>query len=222
MDGQQQFSKSPYTVPGPVDAIILDQEALLRVSVVWKDGQLKFVPYRDRVEHLRNLIEEKMQPVWAKDGIVIFRNKNDSAKTIPLITHKKGAAKDGIDVEQGIKVLAVVSPIDSENFLLEMRWTIDQPTDENYFMDLHIEDDQGRSLENYILDPGWGIEPTSTWRADETIVSRFTFSQLPDAKRISFRLFPVNEMIDKEGGLRDMSSLKNNGIMIEPIVLNIN
>ena len=223
LDGQQQLSNASYTIPEPVDALILDQEALLRVSVVWKDGQLQFVSYNNRVEHLRNLIEKKrLRPVWARDGIAIFRNESDLAKIIPLITHEKGVAKDGTDIGQGIKVRATVSPIDSENFLLEMRWAIDQPTDENYFMDLHIEDDQGRSLENYILDPGWGIEPTSSWQTGAAMVSYFIFSRPPEAKKISFSLFPTNEMIEKEGGLRDRSSLKNNGIIIEPIVLNIN
>ena len=103
-----------------------------------------------------------------------------------------------------------------------MRWTVDQPTDENYFLDLQIQDVQGQSLSNHILDPGWGLEPTSSWRPGVTMISRFTFSRPPDAKKITISLFPINEIMEKYGGLRDRSSLKNNGIMIEPIVLNIN
>ncbi|OGL75813.1 hypothetical protein A3E96_02680 [Candidatus Uhrbacteria bacterium RIFCSPHIGHO2_12_FULL_46_13] len=192
--GRQQFTNKPYMVPGRVDALLIDQEDLLRPVRATDNSKVNIIEPKDMANHLRLFIADKnLHPIWSRDGMAIFVPKDQPAETIPLVNTSSGDnANDGILIAPNIFADTTLIKYNRDTADLKIRWRVKKDISQTYALYLQTENEDHKIINRRLLEPGWGLAPTDTWKSNKIITSFFRLSWSAEAKRISFALITID------------------------------
>lgn len=186
--GRQQLSLSKYIVPPGLEALIIDQEAIINTSSGWLNATTKKTPYIEKIENLRALItEQQLRSVWAEDGVAYF-SSNPNQPTIPLIDHAAGHLLAPKTITDNIKAEPSLQN-KSEGQILTINWSVNQQPTQIFFMNIEALDQEDNVITNWWGDPGWGIWPTLYWKPNEIITTTFPLTMPTKTARIRLSLF---------------------------------
>jgi uncharacterized membrane protein len=204
LQGSQQLSTLPYVIAEPVDALIIDQGDFLSYATTIRRGRVERQPDSERAERLRRFIEERgLGVAWAADGVAVLRpNRHGGLSALVDTTAPLTQGQVGTPLARHLRAAAAVTRVGTATVQLTMRWLPEEDVSENYVAILEQRDERGYSFAVSYFDPGWGVQPTDTWRVGTLITTRYPLHWTASGGQLTLSLFPKRNLLVTYGALR--------------------
>lgn len=170
--GKRQYSEKPYPLPANIDLVHIDAEDFVVFEVQYAKKDSRKTEYASGAERLNTLLaEHNLHLSNVTDTLLTFSkdgkwNKSfvdhEPATLLPIGTpfslfSKTTALQKNASSEVAIDLIGQTNSEPKENYQAELKWL----------------DGHNRLIEKRYLPLGYGLEPTTSWKADEQVTTHF-------------------------------------------------
>lgn len=172
--GKRQFSEKPYPVPDNLDMVVLDAEDFVTYQLQYGTGDHQ-ADYESGATRLLELLTQRgLRLTNTFDTLLYFTRYENVADKLPLlVTREAHSPLSGVEFSlQSVTPTLTVDP-NTRLATIQLSGQVGNPTLPNVQIRLGWLDAHGKKLETRLLPLGYGLFPTSSWKADEMVTTAF-------------------------------------------------
>ncbi len=184
--GKRQYSETVYPLPKNLDLVIIDAQEFITYQIQYSRRADREEEYASGPARLKTLLESrglKLSQIF--DTLLVFsKTANLNLELTTPQTDLSPAGSKPIKLSLAEKNLKIGQ---GGVVKLDLNARINQPSNDNYQVELTWYDENQKILESRLLPLGYGLQPTSTWQSTESVTTHFQLV-LPGPKTASGKI----------------------------------
>ena len=177
--GKRQFSEKAYPLPENLDRVVLDAQDFVTYQLQYSDSDTRATAYATGAERFRKLLmEHDLRLTHTVDTLLFFERTGQDILPA-LVTRTPSQPLSGVEFSFG----AELQTTNQDETTLVLRGQVNSPLLKNLQARLRWYDAKDRLLEARLLPLGYGLYPTTSWKTDEIVTTRFTLTLPKGAMR---------------------------------------
>ena len=173
--GKRQFSDRDYLLPKDLSTVVLDAQDFALYQIQYAAKETRKNEYITGAERFRNLLADRELHLNRVDDTLLTFSKTGEDLLPTLVTRAKRQFLSGVE----FSFSATVTPLDvtpDGHVTIALAGQVGNPSLTNVQARLIWYDAKNHVVETRLLPLGYGLWPTTSWKSDELVTTRFTLA----------------------------------------------
>lgn len=211
--GKRQFSEKAYPLPNNLDRVVLDAQDFVTYQLQYSDSDTRATAYATGAERFHKLLTEHDLRLTRTVDTLLFFERTGQDLLPALVTRTPSQPLSGVEFGFG----AELQITNQDEATLVLRGQINSPLLNNLQARLRWYDEKDHLLETRLLPLGYGLYPSTSWGADEVVITRFTLILPPGAARAEVEAIVPHGHLQLNGWRAAEPVLDDNTRVVSPV-----